>query len=331
MMLSRKLLPAIAAIAACLIALGLASDFLVDWTWFFSLGFLGVFWKIIGMKIALFAVIFVATAIAIWANGALASRFAGPRAYLRPVSMPWQSLGGEQLPAVIERLVPYLLKRRLVAGISVVVAAFVAFGWTANWNLALNYIDQVPYGQSDPLFGNDFSFYLFSLPAFLALKGWMLLVLTLSALVAALIYWACGEIAFDARRRFVSAAAIVHGSILLGFFFAIEAWSFTLDRYLLLYGNNGVVVGASYTDIHVELPILVALVALCCAASIASFANARLRSVKLPLALLALVLGTSFVLSPVATMLFQRLFVKPNELHLESTYIARNIALTREA
>ena len=304
MMRSRRIVVAIAIVAACLIGLGLASDFLVDWTWFFSLGFLGVFWTIIGAKIALFAAVFVATAIAIWANGALAFRFAGSRAYPRPVSMPWQSLGSEQLPAVIERLVPYLLRRRLVAGISVVVAAFVAFGWTANWNLALNYIDQVPYGQSDPLFGNDFSFYLFSLPAFVALKGWMLFVLALGALLAALIYWACGEIAFDARRRFVSAAAIAQGSVLLGFFFAIEAWSFCLDRYLLLYGNNGVVVGASYTDIHVELPILMALVALCCAASIASFANARLRSVKLPLALLALVLGTSFVLAPVATGCF---------------------------
>ena len=151
------------------------------------------------------------------------------------------------------------------------------------------------------------------------------------ALRRAIVYWACGEIAFDARRRFVSAAAAAHGSVLLGLFFAVEAWSFYLDRYLLLYGDNGIVVGASYTDIHVALPILMALVALCCVAAIASFANVRLRSVRIPLASAALVFGTSYLLSPAAAALFQRVYVKPNELQLESTYIARNIALTREA
>ncbi|MFZ3248848.1 MAG: hypothetical protein WB037_14980 [Pseudolabrys sp.] len=32
--------------------------------------------------------------------------------------------------------------------------------------------------------------------------------------------------------------------------------------YLLLYGDNGVVVGASYTDIHVGLPVLWLLIGL---------------------------------------------------------------------
>ena len=159
----------------------------------------------------------------------------------------------------------------------------------------------------------------------------MLLVLALSALLAALIYWAWGEITFNARRRFVSATAATHGSILLGFFFLVEAWSFYLDRYLLLFGDNGVVVGASYTDIHIALPFIITLIALCCAAAIASFANVRLRSAKIALASVVLVFGTSIVLFPITTALFQRIYVKPNELKLESTYIARNIAQTREA
>ena len=49
----------IAAIVAgiCLILLGLASDFLVDWLWFSSIGYLQVFWTTIGAKaVVLFAV-----------------------------------------------------------------------------------------------------------------------------------------------------------------------------------------------------------------------------------------------------------------------------------
>ena len=71
---SRGIVLAFALIVACLILLGYTSEFLVDWTWFSSLGFLGVFWTIIGAKSALFAAVFVATAIVVWVNGALAFR-----------------------------------------------------------------------------------------------------------------------------------------------------------------------------------------------------------------------------------------------------------------
>ncbi len=322
---------AVAIIVAVLILLALASDFLVDWTWFSSIGFLEVFWRITGAKIALFAAVFVATAIVVWVNGAFAARVTSPRQYLRPVSMPWDGLRNDQLPAVIERFLRHLPWRPLVKAISSIVAILVALGWMSSWNLVLNFLFQAPYGRSDPLFGNDISFYLFSLPALVALKDWMVLVLVLSALLAAVIYWSGGEIAFDARRRYVSAPAFAHGSILLGLFFAVEAWAFFLSRYMLLYGDNGVVVGAGYTDVHVTLPILTGLAALCVVAAFASFANVRLRTVRIPLASAALIFGTSFLLSPIAAALFQRVFVKPNELQLEQPYIGRNIALTREA
>jgi hypothetical protein len=331
MNLGRGIALAAAAIVACLIVLGLASNFLVDWTWFSSVGYLGTFWTIIGAKSALFCGVFVVTAAVVWLNGALAIHFAAAPAYPRLAIMPWGLPDNGQLPEVIARFVRHLPWRPLVAVTAVVVAVLVALGWTGNWNLVLAYIFQVPYGRSDPLYGNDFSFYLFALPLYIALKDWMLVALALSAILAALVYWAFGKIAFDARRRFVSAAAAVHGSVLLGFFFGIEAWSFDLDRYLLLFGDNGVVVGASYTDVHLGLPLLFALIALCGGGAIASFANVWLHSARIPLAAAALVLGTSLVLSPLGTALFQRVYVKPNELQLEQPYIRNNIALTREA
>ena len=331
MMRSRRIAVAIGIVVACLIALGMASDFLVDWTWYSSVGFLSVFWMIIGAKTVLFVAVFVATATVIWLNGVVASRAARARAYLLPANSPWESLSSKDLPAVIERFVRRLPWRSLVAVFSIAVATLVALGWTASWNLALNFIHQAPYGRSDPLYGNDFSFYLFSLPAFVAIKDWMLLVLVLSAILATFIYWACGEITLNASRRFVSVPAAAHGSILLGFLFLIEAWSFDLDRYLLLYGDNGVVVGASYADIHVVLPVLMTLIGLSCAAAIASFANVRMRSAKIALVSAVVVFGTSWAILPISTALFQRIYVKPNELKLESPFIARNIAQTREA
>src|ERR1700686_2715047 len=59
----------------CLILLGLASDFLVDWLWFSSIGYLPVFLTSIGRKASVFFAAFAATALILWLNGLLAVRF----------------------------------------------------------------------------------------------------------------------------------------------------------------------------------------------------------------------------------------------------------------
>ena len=49
----------------------------------------------------------------------------------------------------------------------------IAAGEIANWDLVLRFLYQVPFGERDPVFGKDFSFYLFSLPAYIAFKNWL--------------------------------------------------------------------------------------------------------------------------------------------------------------
>ena len=188
----------------------------------------------------------------------------------------------------------------------------------------------VPYGQSDPLYERDISFYLFSLPAYVALKNWMVLTLVLSALVGSAVYWVHGDLTLD-KHASAFPSVIAHGSALLGLFFAVKAWSYWLNRFLLLYGDNAVVVGAAYTDVHVELPMLSVLVVLATAAAFASWANIWVQSYKLPAAAAVLVFGGSFALLFAFPALFQRFYVKPNELQLETPYLQRNIAFTQEA
>ena len=324
-----------AVIVACLIALSLASNVLVDWLWFSAVGYLPVFWTIFGTKAALFFAVFLASSLSLWASGTLAVRFTRRRGPWLPAVSDKRSATVRALPATLPELFglapPDFPWRFLVPGIALVLGLLIAAGEAGNWDLVLRFIRQVPYGQSDPLFGKDIGFYLFSLPAYVALKDWVLLTLGFSAVIAGGVYWAHGDIALGERGRWMSPSAAAHGSVLLGLFFAVKAWSYGLDRFLLLYGDNGVVVGASYTDIHVELPVLWVLVGLACAAALAAGANVRIRSYKLPLAAAVLVFGGSFVLALVFPALFQRLYVKPNELRLEAPYLQRNIALTQEA
>ncbi|WP_253075723.1 UPF0182 family protein [Bradyrhizobium sp. 155] len=210
-------------------------------------------------------------------------------------------------------------------------ALLVAAAEVGNWGVLLRFVYQVPYGADDPLYNKDIGFYLFSLPAYILIKNWTMLALVLSALFAAVIYWVHGDIEYDSHRRSMPSTVIAHGSALLGLLFAVKAWSYGLDRYLLLYGDNGVVVGASYTDVHVGLPVLWLMIGLSVVAAFAAWANVRVRTCQLPAAAFLLVVIGSFVLSGVIPLLFLQFFVKPSELELERPYIERNIALTRQA
>ena len=308
----RAIAVTIVVIVACLIALSLASDVLVDWLWFSAVGYLDVFWTIFGAK----AVLFIRRLPGL-DRLPLGERNAGvpvrsaPRALasriLRPGIRDRPDLARDVARAVRGRIpsavVAVAHRGRSPSSFGILIAA----GETGNWDPVLRFIHQAPYGQRDPLYGKDIGFYLFSLPAYVALKNWMLVTLVLSAFAAGAVYWAHGDIVLDGGQRlWMSSAAAAHGSVLLGLFFAVKAWSYGLDRFLLLYGDNGVVVGAGYTDIHVELPVLWVLVGLASAAALASWANVRVRTYKLPLAAAVLVFGSSFVLALVFPALFQR-------------------------
>jgi uncharacterized membrane protein (UPF0182 family) len=315
----------------CLILLGLASDLVVDWLWFSSIGYLGVFWTTIVAEAEVFFGVFLATGVILWVNGSLAHRFARSPWTRRPPDFEWKRTGVETLTDGLDFLRHRLPWPLVIAGGASVIAMLVGWGEVHNWRVFLRFLYQVPYGANDPLYDKDIGFYLFSLPAYVVIKNWMLLTLFLSAIFAGAVYWVHGDIEYEAQRRSMSPTAIAHGSMLLGFFFAVKAWSYSLDRYLLLYGDNGVVVGAGYTDIHVELPILWLLIGFSIIAALLAWANIRVRTFRLPAAAAVLVFGGSLVLSGVVPGLFQRFFVKPDELQLEKPYIERNIELTQQA
>ena len=326
----RRIALTIIAVAAFFIALGIVLDFLVDWLWFSTLGYRGVFLITFAAKAALFLVVFATSAIVLWLNGALAHRLAKRSGNMPPASGSWGLARHQSLAAHLICSSPDLPWRILIGGVALTLGALIALGEIGSWDTALRFFWQAPYGQADPLYGKDIGFYLFSLPAYVAIKNWMLLTLVLSALFAGAVYFAHDNLAVGTGVPAPS-SVIAHGSALLGLFFAVKAWSYWLDRYLLLYGDNGVVVGAAYTDVHVELPVLWVLIVLASAAAVVSWANIRVRSYKLPAAGAALVFGASFLLSLLVPALFQRLYVKPNELQLETPYLQSNISLTREA
>ena len=253
--------------------LGRVGDVLVDWLWFSSIGYVGVFWTIFTTRAVLFLVVLAVSAGAFLLSGGLALRFAGQPAVWPPRAAPARPFPGQGSQTPLELLgyatshVPW---RLLVAGMAVLLGLLTAVIELSNWDVVLRFLYQVPYGESDPVFGKDIGFYLFSLPAYVALKNWLLLLLVFSAAIAGACIGRMATSSSTSRRDGCRAAVLAHASALLGLYFAVKAWSYGLDRYLLLYSDNGVVVGAGYTDLHVRLPVLWLLIGLAVACAIAS-------------------------------------------------------------
>jgi len=327
----RALLVAVIIFWICFALLSPTAGFLVDWLWFSAIGYFSIFRTIIVAEAEVFIAVFITTAIILLVNGSLAFRFAQSEWTQHRAEFESRPTSVSTLPEVLEFTRYKLPWPGVIVFGACVLAALVAWGEVDNWRVLLQFLYQAPYGASDPLYNKDIGFYLFALPAYIAIKNWMLLTLFLSAVFAGAIYWVHGGIVYTVQRRSMSPTAIAHGSVLLGLLFAVKAWSYGLDRYLLLYGDNGVVVGASYTDIYVGLPVLWLLVGLSIVATFATWVNVRARTYRIPIAAVVLVFGGSFLLSSVIPGLFKRVFVKPNELELERPYIQRNIALTQQA
>src|SRR5713226_9464518 len=186
----------IAAVVAgiCLILLWLASDFLVDWLWFSSIGYLQVFWTTIGAKAVVLFAVWTATAVILWLNGWLAARFARKQPAQSVSAFAWNLAGNVPPPDLLAVLRDRLPWSRVIAGGAGLLTLLVAATEVGNWGVFLQFFYQVPYGADDPLFNKDISFYLFVLPAYILIKNWMLLTLVLSALLAGTIYWVHGVI-----------------------------------------------------------------------------------------------------------------------------------------
>jgi len=313
------------AVAAMVVA-AMLSGFLVDWLWFGSLGFGTVFSTLWRTKLLAFGVAASASWVVLAASGLLAVRTPAP--HVRRLRIVRGNGGAEGLPEVVELALDRIPWRVLVIALAGLLSVFIALSQVGNWEIFLKWWYAVPFGRTDPAFGHDLGLYVFALPAYGVARDWSFLILFLAAAIAGAVYWSRGAIEVDQGFPRLSAAAVRHFSVLLALFFVVKAGDYILQRYDLLLSNTGVVFGAAYTDVHLRLPLLTGLVGLSLLAAALCAANIVSRGSRLPVAAVVLLIGGS-LLDGIIPSLFQSYRVKPDELRLESPYIASNIALTR--
>jgi uncharacterized membrane protein (UPF0182 family) len=316
------------SIIVIFVMLAILSRFFIDLLWFDALGLKAVFTTVWLTMIVVFGIATVLSSAILFINGFIAAR-------TRPVGSHGQrgfrivGRNAQGLPEVFEFSLDRIPWRVIIPSVAFLLGLFIGFAQAANWDTVLKWLHAAPFGQLDPLFGRDLGFYIFSLPVYELFRDWGILIIFWSALLALAIYWVRGQIVYaQPGLPTVSPAAIRHLSGLLAAYFLVKAAGYVLDRYDLMTSNNGVVFGAAYTDVHLRLPFLMALAGASVLGAALCILNIRYAAIRLPILAVALVFAVSLV-ETVVPSLFQSYWVKPDELRLESRYIADNIRFTR--
>jgi uncharacterized protein len=308
----------LAVIAGGLVAL---SGVYVDWLWFKSVGFTGVWSTVLTTKITLFIVAGLITSSIISLNVFLAYRS-------RPfdVSMAMESDNLERYRATIDPI------RKLVfAGVVVVLFYFGGTSGVQLWSSWLLFRNSTDFGVNDPQFNMDISFFAFRLPFYQTLIGWAISTLILATLASAAIHYLYGGLRPQLRSDRTTVAARVQLSVLLGLIVLVKAVAYWFDRFALALKENRLITGLTYTDVNATLPAKSILAAIAVICSLLFFANIVRKSWLLPAAGTALMVGSSVLIAGVYPGAVQQFQVKPSESSKEAPYIQRNIDSTRDA
>jgi uncharacterized protein len=307
-----------AGLLVLFIAAGTLRSIYVDFLWFESVGLESVYRTRLTTQFLLF-LIGTVTALVVIGGNALVARRVTPK--LREVSF---------VPELDVRSIRRLGDIVLAGGVvlvSVILGAIAAGGWET----VLRWRHGVPFGQADPQFGRDIAFYVFDLPVYELLHGWLVLLVVLSAIAAGAVY----GLTYSLQRfmLIVTDGMRLHVSVLGGVLLLLVAAGSWLGIFGLINSPDGLVYGGLYTDINARLPVRYVLVALAALAGIVTIASPFVtrQGFGLPAVAVGLWVAVLFLGGALYPRAVQSLQVEPNEMRREAPYIQRNIQATRAA
>ena len=302
-----------------------ALSYYVDVLWFDSLGYRDVFWKTLGLQWGIFAAFAAATFIVLFG-----SFLALKRAHLPDLPAGHTILiGGQPVKLPVE---PVL--RLIALGVSLVIAAATGGAMTVEWpTLALFWFaPRTSGGIVDPIFGKPLNFFLFALPAWQLIAGWLLTLSLIACALAAFFILITGGARVLGGRLSRSVTLPWRGfSIAFAFLLLVLAMRVYLGRFERLLDDHTIFGGVTYTDAHITLTgMLVVCAALVLGAVIASVNAARVPRGRWLLAAI-LPAAVCYVAVQGIAWYVSSFIVKPNELVREKPYIVYNTDLTRRA
>ncbi len=318
----RRLLLILVVLVGVALVSRVTSSYYVDALWFGSLGYGDVFWKKQGIQCAVFAVFAAATFLVLYGTF-----WALKRAYVTELgSSPTIFIGGQALKLPVEPVM-----RLIALGVSLAIAVGTGASMMAEWP-ALALYWHAPHatgGVVDPIFGKPLNFYLFTLPAWQLIAGWLMTLAVITCVVAVVFILISGGARALAGR---GAPLRWRGfSITFAFLLLTLAMRVYIVRFERLLEDHTIFAGVTYTDAHVRLPGLLAISVGLVLGAVVAAVNAV--SVGRMRRLVAAVLPAAgcYLVFQVYGWYVSNFIVKPNELVREQPFIAHNIELTRQA
>ncbi len=321
----RRFLLILVILAAILLGGRTVLSYYVEVLWFGSLGYGDVFWKTLGLQWGIFTAFAAATFLILYGSFLILKRTHLP-------DLPSGQtifIGGQPLKLPVE---PVL--RLIALGLSLAIAAATGAGMMVEWpTLALFwYSPPTAGGVVDPIFGRPLTFFLFTLPAWQLLVGWLLALAAITCVLAAFFILVTGGTRALAGRRSSYITLPWHGlSLTFAVLLLVLAMHTFLGRFERLFDEHTIFGGVTYTDAHVTLTGMLVV----CAALVLGAVIAAVNAVWVPrgrrLVVAMLPAAVCYVVVQVVAWYVSSFIVKPNELVREQPYITHNIDLTRRA
>ena len=199
-----------------------------------------------------------------------------------------------------------------------------------GWQTVLTWLNATPFGKTDPIFGWDISFFVFTLPFLELVVSFLLHLVILSLVVSIVASYLYGGLQVVPRphatvpvRRHLGILAAV-ASVIIG----VQYW---IGRYSLLTQSGDNIDGAMYADVNATLPAHSILAAISIAVA-ALFLVAAFRGTwRLPTIGVAVTVVAALVIGGAYPALIEQFRVRPNARSLNAPYIQHNIDATLEA
>jgi uncharacterized protein len=311
---------ALGILGAIVFALFSAAGVYTDWLWFDALGYEVVFVTEIWAQLVAFLVGFTIMAIIVSVGLTLAWR-------TRPIYL---KMPDESPFAAYQQLLESL-RKVVMFGTPAVLGLFGGLVTSREWQTAALWLNGGDFGTTDAHFGLDASFFIFDLPFYVFVAGYLSGAVLLAALINGAVHLIYGGIRITGRDVKVSKPARIQLAIFVAFYLAIQGVSLWLDQYATAVTAGSLFTGVNYTDANAVIPGLQILALISIAVAAAFLVTAFIGQWRISIIATALMVVSSLVLGGLYPWIVQTFQVVPNERTLEAPFLQRNIEATRAA